>query len=181
MQKTDVAKRSKALGCLGVLAVVLVLGAALQAYYGKSEPQAADPKVAAERAAYQRDLTTLATGRAAILGLLKDPDSAQFGESIGRVKHGQNVACGSVNARNSFGGMTGWQRFITGTVGRVVLEETYPDGPYAFEEHWNSHCQRSAPRATQKATPKPTKTTTPTTTTRPADPWRAIAVTEPQL
>lgn len=50
-----------------------------------------------------------------VKSLLKDPDSAQFR----KVKN----TCGEVNAKNSFGGYTGYKRFLI-YEGQVLIEET---------------------------------------------------------
>ena len=43
-----------------------------------------------------------------VRGRLKDPESAHFGSLVaGKDKDGSLVACGMVNAKNSFGGFTG--------------------------------------------------------------------------
>lgn len=43
-----------------------------------------------------------------VIAKLKDPNSAKFGPLIaGKDKDGSLVACGTVNAKNSFGGYTG--------------------------------------------------------------------------
>lgn len=58
-------------------------------------------------------------GRDMVAKQLKDPESAQFGEvyfverqKIGNRHYGD--LCGSVNARNSFGGYAGMSRFVAG-------------------------------------------------------------------
>lgn len=43
---------------------------------------------------------------------LKDPDSAKFKDSKVYRAIGAPVVCGRVNAKNSFGGYGGWERFI---------------------------------------------------------------------
>ncbi|QIK95910.1 hypothetical protein G7076_05000 [Sphingomonas sp. HDW15A] len=43
---------------------------------------------------------------------LKDPESADLRNV--RVPGGASYACGEVNSRNGFGGMTGYKRFIAG-------------------------------------------------------------------
>ncbi len=56
---------------------------------------------------------------------LKDPDSAKFKHSkLVQTKKEGNIYCGLVNAKNSFGGYTGFQPFQTyvavGTLGKTV-------------------------------------------------------------
>ena len=74
--------------------------------------------------------------------LAKDPDSVNFRSTwIGRLatsdgKGAIEVACGYFNAKNSFGGYTGYQRFI-GSVGFVMTEEAAMDG---FDGLWTETC-----------------------------------------
>jgi hypothetical protein len=63
---------------------------------------------------------------------MRDPSSAAFGHVWGI---NQYVACGYVNGRNGFGGMTGQQGFIMD--GDLVLFE---DGSSAFAKRWNTTC-----------------------------------------
>lgn len=48
------------------------------------------------------------TAQIMVKATLKDPDSADFGVSFFRA----GAVCGSVNAKNSFGAMTGQKRFV---------------------------------------------------------------------
>ena len=75
--------------------------------------------------------------------MLRDPDSAKFRNV--RLSRGMNdvsgpVVCGEVNARNGFGGYTGYGRFFSvGTNGFSVMEygETSREG---FIRLWNDWC-----------------------------------------
>ena len=69
-----------------------------------------------------------AEARAAVRARLKDPDSARF--DLVRV-HADGV-CGTVNARNAFGGYAGPQRFVVTSAGRVFLERGDPGFRAAF-------------------------------------------------
>jgi len=62
---------------------------------------------------------------------LKDPSSASFGNVWGM---GKDLACGFVNGKNSFGALTGQQRFIFAG-GSVEFE-----GNPGFARHWNTLC-----------------------------------------
>lgn len=64
---------------------------------------------------------------------LKDPDSAQF----------QNVKgyCGEVNAKNSYGGYTGFKRFIS-VDGNTVIESD-EDDPLEFALGWEAYCSKN--------------------------------------
>jgi hypothetical protein len=58
----------------------------------------------------------------AILLDLKDPDSAQFRYGPYDIFPELKLACGEVNSKNSFGGYTGFQRFV------------FDNGSIAFQE-----------------------------------------------
>jgi hypothetical protein len=68
----------------------------------------------------------------AVPAALKDPSSADFDEVWGM---SSTVACGYVNAKNSFGAMAGKTRFIYSS-GRVVFENSGG----GFPRIWNSTC-----------------------------------------
>ena len=77
----------------------------------------------------------LARAEREVRGLLKDPDSAVFGEMYVR-RAPALVVCGTVNSRNSFGGMAGRQRFISGSV--TSLEEQMRAGE--MDKVWGRVC-----------------------------------------
>ena len=61
-----------------------------------------------------------------VSSLLKDPKSAVF-QNVGYVDHLTPAVCGQANSRNSFGGMTGFQRFIARGETMVLLERQSDD------------------------------------------------------
>lgn len=68
---------------------------------------------------------------------LKDPDSAEFRAGHFSEKGGAKVVCGEVNSKNSFGGFTGFQRFIA--AGNLVfLEENMAAGE--MDKSWSLLC-----------------------------------------
>lgn len=70
--------------------------------------------------------------KTAVKQRLKDPESAEF-NSVHTVDYqGSLVVCGYVNAKNSFGGKNGMQRFV-GAGDTVFLEE---DGAKAVNDAW---------------------------------------------
>jgi hypothetical protein len=109
----------------------------------------------------QPDDDAKAVAEKAVTARLKDPDSARF--SGLRVVSGEPDAkgyrhvfvCGSVNAKNSFGGYGGDARFVverfeTGDTARIVavniedpLDRTrWPTGDSSFEKFfWNKSCR----------------------------------------
>lgn len=105
------------------------------------QQQIADAKREATKAAEQeqRDRERNARDKAiamevdaelALKKFLKDPDSAQI-----RNQHGY---CGEVNSKNSFGGYTGFRRFIASSA--VVAVEGENMEPGEFQKVWEQFC-----------------------------------------
>lgn len=68
---------------------------------------------------------------------LKDPDGAQFRDTYVSRKMGVPLVCGHVNANNSYGGKTGFQRFAAaGDI--MALEEQMAPGE--MDKFWNQAC-----------------------------------------
>lgn len=67
---------------------------------------------------------------------LRDGDSAKFRNQFVGPK---GAPCGEVNARNAFGGYTGYIRFVASGGGLAVLEEDM--SPDEFEEVWRTMCR----------------------------------------
>ena len=90
-------------GCLVAVAVFIGIGliGAVVGNLGSTQEESALDK--AEKARADGDLATLSVAREAIRQAMKDPASAEFSSDFGRMKHGERVACGDVNGRNSFG------------------------------------------------------------------------------
>lgn len=70
---------------------------------------------------------------------LRDPDSAEFTavRVIDNREGTGKVACGMVNAKNGFGGMTGAKRFIAGGV--VAIEDDI--GTAGMDQLWARFCR----------------------------------------
>lgn len=84
--------------------------------------------------------TFIDKGKKAVVDLLKDPDSARFKDVFYKEPKepgGFPVICGSVNARNSYGGYSGYSRFISdGTSKRTIFDT----GKEEFEDEWIYYC-----------------------------------------
>jgi len=110
---------------LGLLAISAIIGGIAR--------REQDPADAAKRAkeidamiAYNKAVDS---AKEMILSILKDPDSAKFGNVfLGR----QGTMCGTVNSKNGFGGYTGAQVFTIDT--KYVR---IGDGAVA---KWNKNC-----------------------------------------
>ena len=79
------------------------------------------------------------TGKDAVRAKLKDPESARFRNVFfNRGEDDIPVACGEVNAKNSFGGYQGHQHFISaGRPDLTFLETEVSD----FGKLWNRLCR----------------------------------------
>lgn len=80
------------------------------------------------------------SARAAVESVLKDPDSAQFGDLIVRDTAQGKVVCGTVNAKNGFGGFTGHEPFFV-LNGNVAMNSNIPGG--MFMSLFNKLCSVS--------------------------------------
>ena len=71
---------------------------------------------------------------------LKDSSSAQWGPAVYMTHNGLPVLCGSVNAKNSFGGRNGMVRFISlGTPQTTWFQGQTPH----FSRGWRTWCSKA--------------------------------------
>jgi hypothetical protein len=68
---------------------------------------------------------------------LKDPESAQFRNVFISSISGKRVVCGEVNARNSYGGLMGFERFVAAPV--IQVTESSMEA-YDFAVTWEKFC-----------------------------------------
>ena len=75
---------------------------------------------------------------------LKDPGSADFrGRFVSRVTDEGLALCGEVNSKNSFGGYTGFRRFVAGPFkGQPVAIENENADQKEFSKIWEAICSR---------------------------------------
>jgi predicted nucleic acid-binding Zn-ribbon protein len=130
------AKR-KGLGCVsGSLVVLLALfiGAAIINTQRDPGEKAAAGKAASD--AYESGVAT-SEAEDKVKAQLKDPESATFQhETVVRHQNGTAV-CGQVNAKNGFGGFTGYTDFIVITT--AVIRSGQNDA--RFVKAWNKSCR----------------------------------------
>ena len=102
------------------------------------ETRAAQTAEEKEREEKLKELAWVSKGKDTVLLKLKDPDSAEFRNTLFNRGEGNiPVACGQVNSKNSFGGFTGFQRFISaGTIDQTHLEEEVS----GFGKLWEKLC-----------------------------------------
>jgi hypothetical protein len=94
----------------------------------------------------ESDDSIIQAGREAVRATLKDPDSAQFRNEVVGEHDGMAVACGEVNAANSYGGKVGYQRYVVENRASVLFEQS--SDPLIFETAWVRICD--LPRAGRK-------------------------------
>ena len=103
-----------------------------------SAEQEHQQKVERDRSAWV--YTSAGAALQSIKHALKDADSAKF-RSVGVIVPSRfdptklGVVCGEVNAKNSFGGYTGFKQFVMVPAG-IAIESTNPE----FTHLWNDHC-----------------------------------------
>jgi|GEM_PF-2788225 len=91
---------------------------------------------------------TVASAKKAVSAQLKDPASAVFSE----VTSAPGIACGLVNAKNSFGGYVGGQKFVWSPGREALLESSVrPSEPHAAATHDAEQCTVRRAYATCKA------------------------------
>ena len=130
------ARHIKAIASVAVFVGLGILGVLFAARM--FTPSTPDP-VADEQS---RRATWSARGQEAVKTKLKDPGSAQFrAVYFNRGKDGLPVTCGEVNSKNSFGGYSGHQKFISaGKPELTYLEEQMVAGEFA--KVWNTLCAK---------------------------------------
>lgn len=82
--------------------------------------------------------TMMSVAEARISERMKDPGSVQFRGVAIYTGAGSPVVCGEVNAKNSFGGYSGFQPFL-GAGERVVVPSDMAPGKFARE--WAKMCR----------------------------------------
>lgn len=126
------------IGCAIVAVAVLIGG--FQLVRGCASTPASEPE-ASDSAPDPFLIAVLAEDQ--LKASLKDPESAQFRERfVSRVGEGPGMAlCGEVNSRNSFGGYTGFRRFIAGPApGQPTAIEGENVDRRNFQEVWRQVC-----------------------------------------
>ncbi len=88
-----------------------------------------------------QELTWIEVGKEAVREKLKDADSANFRNTFFNYASLQGkripVSCGEVNSKNSFGGYTGFERYVSAGEGLTYLESEVSD----FSTVWSTLCQ----------------------------------------
>lgn len=121
---------------LGVFALLLFIALPFMANDGDSSTQAepiqtvANP-VTSTQSEHSRRVQIQTDSRTALKNFLKDPDSAEI--------RNHNGNCGEVNSKNSFGGYTGFRRFIASSA--IVAVEGENMDSDEFQKAWTQVCK----------------------------------------
>ena len=123
----------KGLSPAKIIALVVVFFAAYSIYSPSTPPQT---DVRAANTPVVQNMSYMLVEQDKIKSRLKDPDSAEFRNVFVSSKY---AVCGEVNAKNSFGGYTGFVRFISGGNMQVV-ESDMAAGE--MDKAWPQICMR---------------------------------------
>lgn len=128
---------------MAALGGLIVLGSAVSLFVEPAPEPVVSEAERLKREMFLRDQTTEELGRRAVLAQLRDPSSARFGKSLGRLKYGKRVACGFVNAKNGFGGYTGETPWVMVVEDGIVMIRP-SQGGRGFDKVWNRYCTGDA-------------------------------------
>lgn len=129
--------KNGAFGCLAIIVLIAVVATCSMSSDGSDGSKPTDKKDAAPS-----EIETLSAmqgaAKEAMKASLKDPASAKYQNVFAHPvtkNPGAFAFCGEVNAKNGFGGYTGFERFIAGP-GIAVTESSMPD----FGTAWSQLC-----------------------------------------
>lgn len=108
----------------------------------KAKQEAADEEAGSPYADKAQQQLWIVKSQEAITARLKDPDSVKF-RNVGFYSGGSApVACGEVNAKNGFGGYTGFERFIASGTKLAVLASDM-QSPTEMQSMWAKLCVKA--------------------------------------
>lgn len=149
-RKLSRTSNSVAVGCVSVVVLVLLVALcgkpASQTSPGHTSTEATsgdDSSSASKGGAYAdegKQYAWISAGEEQIKTQLKDPESATFRNVHFYSGGGIPVACGEVNAKNGFGGYSGFERFVAAGTTIAVTESMVEGG---IEEVWDKYCVRA--------------------------------------
>jgi hypothetical protein len=151
-QSQSVSQRSSlglGLFCAGMIALVLVTNkfsssSESQANAVDAQPASSKLKEGTAPENSYRDLgkqaASVGAGQAAIKSSLRDPESAKFRNVHFYSGGGVPVTCGEVNARNGFGGYSGYERFVAAS---DIISATESQVEGGLGPVWDKYCVRA--------------------------------------
>jgi hypothetical protein len=111
---------------------IMLIGLMVASSAFAAKPKPAQPT--AEESIKAMEAKMIGAAQDRIISGLKDPESARFRNAF--VSPRGRAVCGSVNAKNSMGGYTGFKRFIVAK-DRIGIED---DETYFVESNWQARC-----------------------------------------
>lgn len=145
-RRIDAGRHQPQWGCIALVGVVLLL-----AYCGRSDSdddkQQNEPTKTESAQVVESDTgkygdvgkqyAWISEGKRQIQAVLKDPSSADFRNVRFYSGGGIPVTCGEVNAKNGFGGYTGFERFVAAGSQIAVTESMVTD---SLDPVWDKFC-----------------------------------------
>lgn len=127
------AKQPRSVGKLGLtLAAAFTVVYVINIYNHNEQKTASGQNVAkqsdSESNSASRDGLWIIQNQDLIKQKLRDPESAQFKDTIVSRRSGSPIVCGLVNGKNAFGGYAGFQRFISAGQSIQILESDMAAG-----------------------------------------------------
>ena len=144
-RSTKVPTSSRGLGCWALLCVLLLVIYLSTSQCRSGSPTPAQSSAPAASQGFQfNEAAMIVAGvgaKKAIQRLLRDPDSAEFESVVGHeVTSDQFIFCGTVNAKNGFGGYQGPKAFITLSSAEAYID----DGKKDFRDMWEYVCNEKS-------------------------------------
>lgn len=124
-------------GLFGILGIGLASAFSIGLVVNAVQQRNAPPPTEEQKLANKR-YEWIERGKSAARERMKDPDSVKFRNVyFNEGREGVPVACGEINAKNGFGAMAGYQRFISaGRQDLTFIESDVKD----FQVAWRRFC-----------------------------------------
>jgi len=126
---------------LSLAAIFFFMATVTDVFTSKEEIQRKEVVKKEKEEAYLKrkaDNDMIYMARQAVMARLKDPNSADFGDVY---RGSSGAVCGSVNAKNSFGGFTGLTRFVSGGAATATFLESDRASQANFGDLWEKMCK----------------------------------------
>ena len=117
-----------------LLVILFIAGASIYTWYD-------DKKTSEVQTSEIDEYSFIEKSKINVRSRLKDPKSAEF-KNVYFYNSNEihPVACGMVNSKNSYGGYSGYQRFISVITNSTVIFEKDMSSAAEFEKTWQSLC-----------------------------------------
>lgn len=142
------------LGCASIGCLTIIVLAIIGSLASHGTPSAEEQAATKAQLAKQNEKSDAAATQASseshdfalkynvqetVKSVLKDPESADFRDVTVVHKGTWTTVCGEVNAKNGFGGYTGYTEFVGSIEGVMIRSD---ENASRFVKRWNSRCAR---------------------------------------